>query len=163
MKKLFLSVFALFCATIMFAQNNTTSITTDGDNNKTSVSQAGNDNSTVIDQLGDFNEATSIQGSGAFASREGTVEQNQTGDGNTAFAQQEEDRNTVLQNQIGDGNSASARQNLFYLGGDNVADQYQMVKETLLQPGRMVMITMLPLFKEVSFMLLEMDLFFKTK
>ena len=59
MKKLFLSVAALMCATLMFSQN-TSDVKQAGGTNSADVNQAGI-NESLVDQNGDANIATVAQ------------------------------------------------------------------------------------------------------
>ncbi len=60
MKKLFLSVAALLCATLMFAQDNTTTVTQDGLANESDVVQEQSKNNAVVNQYGAFNKSDII-------------------------------------------------------------------------------------------------------
>ena len=55
MKKLFLSVVALMCATLMFAQDNKTDVTQSGVDNDSDVLQVGVQNDAIVKQYGDLN------------------------------------------------------------------------------------------------------------
>lgn len=130
MKKLFLSVAAMLCVTLMFSQGNINDIKQDGTANDADIVQAGLENDSSTDQTGtsnfiDVNQNGRWQEVDGFqdgTANEAKVKQGINGsDYNTAFFNQIGNNNKSDQFQVRTDNYGSVRQ----YGDYNVAEQDQ--------------------------------------
>ena len=97
MKKLFLSVAALLCATLMFAQNNDTKVKQQGIDNDSYVLQIGKENKARVNQKGNRDDISDVNTSRIVTNGQYNFAKTYSlGTDNMLFVMQSEEVNDVL-------------------------------------------------------------------